>query len=474
MKVPKLPPQLRNTFLYLTTVVLSQLASFLLLPIVTRFLPPTLYGEYILALTIVSLIGMIGSSWIRNVGFRFYFDAKNDGTTRAFFWSMAGLQATSLAVAFTVGALLLPLFSDQLVPFTTLLAAVTMVLSSDFLALTVSFLRAEKQSGRFALAEITSASTRLIGTTVGLYAGLTHPSFLFLAAAGASIVGGVIAHVSLQPRLTGPARIDPAMMRDVVVRAPAALPYSVGQWIGRLADRLVLNAYASTAVVGIYSAGYNLADRIIGGLSEAVFMMAWPDVLSAFNEGGVENARAAVRRYFQIYLWLTVGPVVAMVVYGAAVVSLLLGQEYQDAVQVLGLIGAAAWIRGLRRGLNRHFELQKRFYPLSVMTVAGSALNLTLNLILVPRYLALGAGLATFIEQVVVTLVYLQIRDRRLVGFPLPDALLVGALTAVLVGATSIALGTGVAAFLTFAATYAAMTAVVWGRRVRRGGFGAD
>jgi len=264
------------------------------------------------------------------------------------------------------------------------------------------------------------------------------------------------------------------MLRDVVVRAPAALPYSVGQWTGRLADRLVLNAYASTAVVGIYSAGYNLADRIIGGLSEAVFMMAWPDVLSAFNDGGVEKARSAVRRYFQIYLWLTVGPVVALVVYGSAVVSLLLGQDYQNAVQVLGLIGAAAWIRGLRRGLNRHFELQKRFYPLSVMTVAGSALNLTLNLILVPRFFALGAGLATFIEQIVVTLVYLQIRDRRLVGFPLQDALLVGAFTAVLVVGTSVLLGTGVAAFLTFAGAYALATGVVWGRRVRRGEFTED
>jgi len=66
------------------------------------------------------------------------------------------------------------------------------------------------------------------------------------------------------------------------------------------------------------------------------------------------------------------------------------------------------------------------------------------------------------------------IRDRRLVGFPLQDALLVGAFTAVLVVGTSVLLGTGVAAFLTFAGAYALATGVVWGRRVRRGEFTED
>jgi O-antigen/teichoic acid export membrane protein len=466
----RVPRHLRSTLLYLITIVLSQLASFLLLPIISRFLTPGQYGEYVLALTVMSLIGMIGSSWIRNVGFRFYFDAQQAGATRAFYATMATLQVAALAVAFGLGAAILPRVSEELVALPTLLAAGAMVLASDFLALTVSFLRAEKQSGSFAVAEITAAATRLGGTTLGLVLGLTTPAFLFLAAAGASLVGSALALASLARQLTGPVKLDRARLAEVVRRAPAALPYSLGQWVGRLADRLVLNAYASTAVVGIYSAGYNLADRIIGGLSEAVFMMAWPDVLSAFNEGGVERARAAVERYFRLYLWLTVGPLVALAVYGAAVVSILLAPSYQEAVQVLGLVAVAAWIRGLRRGLNRHFELQKRFFPLSAMTVAGSALNLGLNLALVPRYLALGAALATFLEQVVVTFVYLLIRDRRLVAFPFGDLLLVAGFTAALTAGTWLWLGTGVAGFLTFAGSYAVVTAVVWFLRIRRSG----
>src|SRR5690606_4408600 len=99
-------------------------------------------------------------------------------------------------------------------------------------------------------------------------------------------------------------------------------PFSVGEWIGNLSDRLVLNAFSTTAVVGIYSAGFSLGDRVVGGLVSAVSLMAWPDILESWTKGGYERARAAVRRYFQIFLWLTTGPVVALVVFGPTVVSL--------------------------------------------------------------------------------------------------------------------------------------------------------
>ena len=467
MRRLRLPPHLRDTMVYLVTIITSQLTSFLLLPIITRFLGPSEYGEYALALSVASLIGMIGSSWIRIVGFRFYFDALTESRTRSFYWSMALLQAAALIAAFAVGIWLLPRLSEDLVPLPTLLAAALMMLTSDFQALTASYIRAEKQSGRFAVAEISTALTRLVGTTLGLFLGFTQPAFLFLAAAGAAALGGGIAYVLLAPRLLGPARPSPATMRQILERAPGALPWSVGQWFGRLADRLVLNAYTTTAVVGIYSAGYTLSDRIVGGLADAVFLMAWPDILSSWNDGGVERARLAVRRYFQIFLWLTVGPVVALAVFADAITGLMLGAGYQGAAEVLGLVALAAWIRGLRAGLTRHFELQKRFYALSMMTVAGAALHLVLNLVLVPRYMAIGAGIAAVAAQLALTLVALLIRDRDLVWFPASDALLVTGVTVGVMVATVMVLGASIAGFVSFALLYAVLTAVVWSRRVR-------
>ncbi len=466
MRRLRLPSHLSSTALYLATVFLTQVSSFVLLPIVTRYLGPSQYGEYALALAVSSLIGMFGSSWIRNVGFRFYFDARAEGGSRSFFWSLATLQAGVLILAYTAAALVLPLFSVELVPLPTLLAAAFMMLAADFQALTVYFVRGEQLSGRFAAAEGTAAITRLAGTTVGLALGFTQPAFLFLAAAGASLIGGAIALRGLLPHLLGQARLSWTTMRQVLVRAPGALPFSVGEWLGTLADRLVLNAYATTAVVGIYAAGFGLGDRIVGGIAMAVFMMAWPDVLRSWNDGGIESARAAVHRYFQIYLWLTVGPVVALVVYGDALVRLL-GDGFQGAVQVLGLIAVAAWLRGFGNGFNRHFELEKRFYALSLVTVAGACLNLTLNLWLVPRYGALGAAMAAVGAQGAVVTTYVLLRHRRLVWFPTGDALWVAGVTALTAGGAYLLWDSSLVGLLVFAAAYAAGMVAVWGRRLR-------
>lgn len=465
MKLPRVPPHIRNTTTYLGAIALTQLASFVLLPIITRFMGPEKYGEYALALAVSALVGTVASSWIRNVAFRFYFDAKEAATTRSFYLSLALLQAAVGIAAFGIAGLLLAFRGETFVPTATLMAAAGMVLAGDFQALTTSFIRAEQDSGRYAAAEVTAAVTRLVGTASGLALGLTEPAFLFLAAMGASLVGSAIGLRSLWRSLLGPSRISGARMVEVLKRLPGALPFSLGEWLGTLSDRLILNIFASTAVVGIYAAGHSLGDRIIGGLVMAVFMMAWPDVLQAFSDGGYERARVAIRRYFQIYLWLTTGPLVALLVFGQAAVSIL-GDAYQAAASVIGLVAGAAWLRGLNNGFNRHFELQKRFWPLSAITVGGAAINLILNFIFVPRYLAVGAGLAALTSQAVVCAVYVALRDRRLVWFPGSELLLVFVSCAILSVGAMMLFGQSLLALVVFAGGYLLAMGGVMGRRL--------
>lgn len=465
MRLSRLPAHLATTLLYVATVFVTQFAGFVLLPIITRFLSPEAYGDYTITLAISSLVGMFASSWIRNVSFRFYYDAKAAGTTRSFFWSTAGLQAALLVLVFAAVLAVLAAAPDPLVAITTMMAAAAMVVAGDFLALTVAVLRAEQLSGRFAIAELTSAGTRLLGTTAGLVAGIRDPSFLFLAAAAASAAGGIVAIAALRPRLAGPLGVDRRAVAVLSRHAAGALPFSVGEWLNTLMDRLILDHFATRAVVGIYGAGHTLADRLMGGVVAAVFMMAWPDVLNAFNAGAREGARAAVRRYLQVYLWLTVGPLFALVLYASTIVQLL-GGAYQAAVEVTGLIALAAWSRGLGNCFNRHLELAKRFAVLSGITLVGAAVNVALNFLLIPTYMAVGAASATLASQVLVAAIFIATRDRRLVDVPWRDVGLVLAAVVLAGGIAWPVFGQSVVGVVTFGSLYVALLAIVWWRKV--------
>lgn len=464
-KVASPTDRLRSTAVYLGTIVSAQLASFVLLPIITRYLGPDQYGEYALALAVSGLVGTVATSWIRNVAFRYYYDERAAGNSRTFYWSLILLQALVVVITFGLTAILLPRISQDIVSLRILLAAATMVIAADFQALTLAFVRAEEQSGRYAAGEIAAAVTRLLGTTAGLIIGFRDPAFLFFAAAGASAIGSFVAFAGLSSSLLGRPGVSVAAMGKVIRHVFGALPFSLGQWLGNLSDRLVLNAYASTAAVGIYSAGFSLGDRIIGGLVEAVFMMSWPDIMNSWAAGGHALARQAVRRYFQIYLWLTVGPLFALVTFGHSVVAVL-GSSYSDAVNVLGLVAFAAWIRGLSRGFNRHFELEKRFYALSLVTIFGAIINLALNLVLVPKHFAIGAGISALASQLLMALTYFIIRDRRLVSFPIADLLIILPFSIGLAFLVVGFMGTTLSGLLLYALTYSALMGIVWGRRV--------
>ena len=462
----RVPPQFRGTFTYLAAVTAAQAASFVLLPIVTRFLSTSQYGEYAVGLAIANLVGMFGSSWVRNVGFRFYFDARESGRSRAFTLSVALLQSVVVAVVFGI-VMLVTAVTPPLASTGTLLAAGVMVLVTDVGTLPVTLVRAEQRSGRFALAEFGSAATRILGTTVGLALGLRSPAFLFLAAAGASLVQAGVGLVALSPRLSGPARLDLSALWEVARRGPSALPFSVGEWLNLLADRLIVRALTSAAVVGVYSAGQTLGFRVIAGLTQAVFMMAWPDVLNAWSQGGMARARQAVRRYLQTYLMLTVGPAVAMVLYAGTLTRLLGSSFQQGAVPIVAMIAIASWAQGFGVCFNRHFEMRKRYWALSAVSLSGAALNIALTFLLVPRFLGPGSAAATMLAQLVVMLVFILLRDRELVAFPTGDALNVAAAAAVAGAVAWPLLGQSLAGLATFAVLYLTAALLMWLRRSR-------
>ena len=50
---------LNRAAIYFGAMGASQVLTFILLPLITHFLSPEIYGEYVLALTVSSLVGMI-------------------------------------------------------------------------------------------------------------------------------------------------------------------------------------------------------------------------------------------------------------------------------------------------------------------------------------------------------------------------------------------------------------------------------
>lgn len=428
----------KQTFMYLATIVLGQGMSFLILPFVTRVLPPEAYGQYALALTVSNLIAMIASSWIRNVGLRLYFDAVERGTTRGFFFSSTVLQAVVFTALYAATLLGFQLFGYELAPLRVLISAGVTILLGDQFAYAVTLLRAEQRAGPYALAEIGSGILRFGATLLGLAVGIRTPELLFDAASFGYLIGAVYAVAALAPRLVGPTQVDVPGTREIMRHGPRSLPFSVSGWFERLADRLVIEHFLGTVVVGVYSVGYAIGERLIGALTQGVFMMAWPSILKAWNEGGSSEARRALVEAQRLYAWLTVGPMIFLVVHGTALTRYLTGTEYHEAAIVVPLVAVSMWVGGYGSYLNRHMELRKRFGTLSFITVIGAAVNVAMNIALVPVFGMIGAATATLTNRTLNTVIYFVVRDRGLTPIATRPFILATLLAAVAYGLSSL------------------------------------
>lgn len=417
---------------YFGAVVAGQAMAFLVLPFVTRALSPSTYGTYSLTLAVMSLAAMIATSWMRNVALTIYYESADRGATKGFFIGLALMQLVSftLVSAAVIGFLLI--WSGDSYDFRTLLSAWLMFVVSDLAILATTLLRAERRATAFGIVEGGGAFLRFLLTVIGLAVGLRSAALLFDAAALGYAIAAVVAVRLLWPRLSGPPRPDRVVIRTVLRHGPGALPFSIAEWVERLSDRLVIEAYLGTAAVGIYSIGYTLGERTIGAVMNAVFLMAWPNILEANERHGASATKLAIREAQAMYAWFTVGPTAFLVAYGAEVLRWFAGANFAESGQIVPIVAASMWVGGLTTYWNRHMEMRRNYKTLSAIRIVGAALNLALNILLVPMYGILGAAWATMVARAVNGAAFFVTRDREVTEIPLRPLVAAGGLSTVL------------------------------------------
>ncbi len=410
---------LSKTIIYLFTVVFGQLVSFLLLPIITRYLSPQIYGEYALALTIFNLLGVLGSSWIRNVAFRLYFEEKDKGATKSFYLGVTTFQFL-LVLVLILGTI--PIIQISPYKFSSaiiLFAAGVSVLTDDFYNFTVNLLRAENLPKSFAFSQFFHGLFRLTITVTGLWLGYRSPTFLFVCSIISGSAAGIFAIYVLKKTLSSTRKIGKDLLPNITKLGIAAIPLSVGGWVTALSDRMILKYFTSLEMVGIYSVGYSLGQRIIEGLAGATFMMAWPTILESWQTGGETEATRAIHDALKMFIWLTVGPLFFLLFYAEPLTGLLTGAGYEGAAKILPVVAAGCWLSGLKKYYSRPLELRKNYALMSKITIVVAVINIILNFIFIPKYGAIGAAWATFFAFSVSFILFYLATDRSMIVFPI-------------------------------------------------------
>jgi O-antigen/teichoic acid export membrane protein len=394
--------------------IVSRIVAVFLLPVYTVYLGRVGFGKIETILAGMAVLVILLRMGLSSAFFRFYFDSEDDAhrllIVRTAFWFTLAMSTLGLAI----GAILAAPLSRALGlddPWLVRAGFVALWANMNYGQMTAVF-RVEERALGFAIASIANVVIT-IGSTVALVVGAHEGA---LGAIIGNFLGTFVMYVVLVAYRRNQLgwQFDRGLLRAMNRFGLPLVPAALALWAINFIDRLFINHFKGQAEVGVYSLAVRISSVIIFLMS--AFQLAWPAfAYSIRDEGVAKRAYSYVLTYLLLLTcWISLG----LGVLAPWIVDLLAPDgsfaRSADAVPLLCFATAAySGYAVLAIGIGRARQTQFNW----VVTGAAALVNVSLNVILIPRYGMMGAAVATFVAFVVLFL-GMWLRSRRV--YPVP------------------------------------------------------
>jgi O-antigen/teichoic acid export membrane protein len=409
----------RHLLTYMLPNLAQAVASFGTVALLTRFLSDADYGRYALIFTASSLAQYIALTWIEASAARFYGDAAEKGEKanhfatmiRAYMWSALGFGVVAVA-------------ATLLWPGDT---SLKIVLAVAFGGVVIrSVIKIALETRRMAQEAIRYAFVDTLNTLLGFALLAVCVVYFAMGPAGAFLGLAIAAFIVLL--IEGPAlwlaakggRSDPARMKAYLAYGTPIAGGLILSLVLTSGDRFVINYFLDEAAVGAYSAGYQVAARILDIIFVWGASAVTPHLIAAYERGGPAEAARAAPDGFAFRLGLGAPAAVGLALLAAPICEVLIGESLRErATQIVPWIAGAALMAGMCDYFSEAFMLAKKALQRTLLMLVPAVLNIALNFILLPRIGLIGAAVATVVAYFVGMMV-LALVGRRYVKLPVP------------------------------------------------------
>ena len=400
-----------NTFLISIGTFGSKLLTFFMVRFYTEVLTPSDYGTADLIMQGANLLFPVISMGIVEGVFRFALGnpKKRRNIFSAGVWVITGGSAVLAAVTGLTWSA--DLFDDVL----WLMAIYT--IASCYHSLCAQFIRAQ---GKMAL----YAGQGILNTV--LVIGL---NILFLLVFKWGITGYVLSTAVADILCSGFLVFKEKLWQYLTVKPGKGLlahmlrysvpliPTTIFWWITSVSDRYMITAFLGSDANGIYAVAAKIPTLLT--LMATIFLEAWQ--FSAIAESAGER-KEHIRFYSKIWkifmsaMFLAGGVVIALSQWEIRVLS---ADEYYSAWQYIPLLSASMIFSSFVTFAGSIYVVEKKSLLSFGTSMAGAAVNILLNLILIPTKLGIqGAVIATFSSYFLVFLIRSK-NARKLLPFRL-------------------------------------------------------
>ncbi len=223
------------------------------------------------------------------------------------------------------------------------------------------------------------------------------------------------AHTHPQPsRFSRPLYLE--MLRFGI---PMMVGYELSSIILAVGDRYVIDWMIGNEPLGLYAAAYNLCQYVQAIVISSVGQAIMPIYIQIWDEKGAEETAAFINGSLRTYC-LVAAPVIAgITAVGPELLPALASDKYVSAVAVLPWVVGGMVLDGMTPMLGAGLFIHRRSTALVSIIMSSAALNIGLNIVLIPLLGVVGSAVATLASYAVVAML-MALVGRRILPVRLP------------------------------------------------------
>ncbi len=386
--------------IYLPTKVLPALTGLITTPILTRIFLPEEYGDWALALGVTDFLFAIAMSGIGTAALRFFPAYKVKDNLNAFFSNVLAMTAAVAGGMSILAVVGLALFRGRIdaALFPLLWISILIFAVNSFYTIFMEVLRVQQKSGLFTKLNLTNYYGGLIlGLIFVLAFGLRIEGLMYGTVLVQIFAIPLLIRATMQGVRVGANLLDSSSMTAIWAFAWPLAFGNTAFWGLRLSDRFVIEFFRPGIEVGLYSAVYNISDRTIN-LAVMLFLMSLgPTVANTWETQGRENTERLLARLTRLFLLICLPVTVGLTSLALPFITLLTGEAYHEAYRIVGFVAFSTFAWGLSRIACWGLILNNRTFRFAMNQLLAGALNIVLNILLVPVYGYAVAAVTTLI-----------------------------------------------------------------------------
>lgn len=405
--------------------VVGMLVGFGLSVVLARTLGAAAYGTYVYALSWLLLVALAAQIGLRDSVVRFGASAFGQrawgelrGITR---FSNRWTLSVSLASVAVLAGILWGL-SDRLDPtlLRTMIAGLVMIPLVAFLGVKSAMLLALSRPVLSTLSDsVARPTTILVGISIAYFMIGERVSAVFAmgVTVGASAIALMLCLFFIRlstPRESRTASPDLGRSREWRTVALSIFLLAAMNLINNRADMLMIGGMLGTTEVGFFSAANRYAQFLPFPLY-AVNSLAAPMIASLFAEGRREEIQRIVSLGALGVGCMAIPAAILLIVAGRPLLEVY-GVEFVEGYDALVWLSIGQLMTALGGSVVQLMTMTGHHRPASRMMAASAVVNLTLNVLLIPRLGITGAAIATATSLALVNLMMVLFVRRRL-GF---------------------------------------------------------